>query len=110
MPKLTPSHIAREIIALLKEKDSYDQLPAIAHLLQEEAQRNQDIHVISAVPMSEKEQKEVHQQLAKEWGEHPLVVTVDPVLVSGMVIKFQDKIIDLSGKHALQDLKNALVA
>lgn len=106
----TPQQITSQLIDLLKERDLYDQLPTIANLLQAEVERNQDIHVISAVPLSDKEEKEMETHLTKEWGEHKMVVTVDPVLISGMIIKFKEKVIDLSGKNALQDLETALTA
>jgi len=105
---MTAEQISQQIIRLLKEHDQYALLPEVVHLLQEEAYRNQDISVICAVPLQAKEEKELRESLLKKWGEHRVVISVDPILLTGLMIKFQDKVIDLSGRAALHNLKQEL--
>jgi ATP synthase F1 delta subunit len=103
-----PQQIAERFIAYLKEQGQYENLSEIVDVLQKEAFRRQEIHLISAETLSESEQTDLKKTLTAKWGDHPLIFTVDPVLLSGMIIKFRDKIIDLSGKSKLTNLAQAL--
>lgn len=104
----TAETIANRFIAYLKEEDQYASLPEITKQLQNEVWRNQDIYVISALELSAAEQKETTAELLKKWGEHQVVFTVDPTLLSGLIVRFQDNVIDLSGLRNLNDLKETL--
>lgn len=104
----TPHQIAQEFIAYLKKEKLIEQLPALIKELTAEAERNQDITITSAAPLSEREQAEFRRQLSKKWGEHRLLFTVDPILLSGAIISFKDQLIDLSGRGALADLSQNL--
>lgn len=106
--KATAETIAKRFVTYLKEEEVYGLLPEVTKLLQEEVWRNQDITVISAAPLSEADKKAVTKQVTDTWGEHPVVYTVDSHLLSGMIIRFQDNIIDLSGRHNLKNLKETL--
>lgn len=97
-----------ELIAVLKDKEAYGMLPEIVKLLEEEVFRNQDISVISATELSAAQQKEISKELIAKWGEHKVVFSTDQAILSGMLIRFQDNILDLSGKGALKELRTSL--
>ena len=103
-----PKQIADRFIAYLKEEEQYENLSEIVDILQKEAYRRQEINIISSEKLSETEQSELKKSLTAKWGDHPLVFTVDPIILSGMVVKFQDKILDLSGKNKLTNLAQVL--
>jgi ATP synthase F1 delta subunit len=100
--------IAKNFIHYLKEQERYDALKDIVSLLQEELFRNHDITVITAAPLDMKQQAELEKKLIEKWGEHRILVSADPSLLSGLIIRFQDTIIDLSGKNKLNDLAQEL--
>ena len=105
---MTPSHISQQFIQYLKEQGGYDQLPEIVQLLEKEVERNQDITVISSVELASKEQGELEKTLLKKWGEHRVIFTTDPILLSGIIVKFKDQVLDASGRGALISLKQEL--
>lgn len=104
-----PRIIAQDIIRFLKENSLYEHLEAITGYLQEEADRNHDISVISAAALSEPELDELTSLLVQKWGEHRVIITVDPSILSGIIVRFKDYIIDASGKNALRQLKQELI-
>lgn len=106
--KATPEALAKSFITYLKEEGLYAILPEITKELGEEVLRNQDISVTSATPLSESQQREITKELTAKWGEHRVVFTSDASLLSGMLVHFQDNIIDLSGKQSLRELKQNL--
>lgn len=108
MKQPTISEITAAFITYLKEQNLYRHLPEVVELLDREARRNQDIAVISATPLSTKEKGELTKALHTQWGEHPLVFTTDDTLLSGLVIKYQDQLVDLSGHGQLSHLANVL--
>jgi F-type H+-transporting ATPase subunit delta len=98
----------REFIDLLKKNDMYEQLPEIVSVLQAEVLRNQDITVTTAEILSDDERRDLTNTLTKQWGEHRVVFTVDSVVLSGLMVTFQDKIIDMSGRGKLAALAQEL--
>lgn len=102
------SEIASQLIDLLKEQNQYNLLLEIVEQLQKEVFRNQDISVILAVELPELELKNLKTTLLEKWGDHRINISIDPTLLSGFIIKFQDKIIDTSGRNSLQSLKATL--
>ena len=102
--------LSKAFIEYLKEEGQYHLLPEIVQELEAEVFRNQDISVISATELSDKEIKDIEKELIAKWGEHRVVVTVDPTILSGLIIRFQDNILDLSGRQSLQDLKASLTS
>ncbi|MEI6478069.1 MAG: F0F1 ATP synthase subunit delta [bacterium] len=103
-----PESTAQTIVKFLKDNGQYDQLPAITEILQKEAIRSQRISIISAVAVPEKERKELEATLFKKWGEHETGYTVDESLLSGMLIRYQNQLLDLTGKGSLTQLSQAL--
>jgi ATP synthase F1 delta subunit len=100
--------ISKNFIQYLKEQGRYDILKDIVTLLHEELYRNQDITVITAAPLEDKQHHELEKKLTEKWGEHRILISVDPSLLSGLIIRFQDTIIDLSGKNKLNELAQEL--
>ena len=100
--------IAKGFIQYLKDEEQYALLPEIVKELQEEVFRNQDISVISATKLSAAEEKDISKMVTDKWGEHRVVFTTDAAILSGLIIRFQDNILDLSGRASLQDLKTQL--
>ncbi|MBU6389202.1 F0F1 ATP synthase subunit delta [Patescibacteria group bacterium] len=104
----TPHQITAGFIDYLKEQELYEQLPAVVHELEAELSRNQDITVISANEIAPSDRIGLEKELTKKWGEHRIVYTVDPILISGLIVRFKDQVIDLSGKSSLTDLAYTL--
>jgi|GEM_PF-5703333 len=106
----TPTQIANAFVSYLKEQERYNLLPEITQALQEEVLRNQDISVIAATELTEKERKDLEKDLVAKWGEHRVVFTVDPTILSGIIVRFHDNILDLSGRQGLRELKETLTS
>ena len=102
------SDISKNFIQYLKEQERYDILKDIVPLLQEELYRNQDITVITASPLEPSQRTDLEKKLTEKWGEHRFLISTDPALLSGLIIRFQDTIIDLSGKNKLNELAQEL--
>ena len=105
----TSETLATAFTDYLKEHNRYEELPELIRLLEKEAYRNQNITVVTASALSAAEKKELEAALTKKWGEHAVLFAVDPILLSGMIVTFQDRVIDTSGKHSLADLKHELI-
>jgi ATP synthase F1 delta subunit len=105
---MTPQEISQNIIALLREKHSLDLLPEVVKELQREVYRNHDIHITVATPLTSEEESELTAALTERWGEHQMVTSCDPALLSGMIISFNGTILDTSGLRKLQNLSHAL--
>jgi len=103
-----PHQIAADVIRVLKKEDRYDWLPEIVGELKKELYRNADITVISAVPVPPADRKELERRLEARWGEHRVLYAVDPGVLSGMLIKFQDTVIDLTGQAGLTAIRQSL--
>jgi len=103
-----PEELATDMIRLLKKEDHYDWLPEIAAALQKEMYRNTDITVVSAVELSVSDRKPLEERLLKRWGEHRVLYVVDSSLLTGLLIKFRDTVIDLTGRQAVSEFKQEL--
>ena len=104
----TPKDIAESFIQYLKEQGRSDQLPTIVELLQKEVFRNRDITVVTADALSESDKKAMEKKLIDKWGEHRILVSQDASLISGMLIRFGDQVIDLSGRTRMGELREHL--
>jgi F0F1-type ATP synthase delta subunit len=100
--------IAETIIASLQENGEYESLSEIVSHLEKELFRSQVITVVSAQPLGKTEAEELKKKLTEKWGEHEIAMSVDPDILSGMIVRFQSQVIDMSGIHSLQQLKTAL--
>lgn len=104
----TAEQIATDFLKLLADNDQYLLLPQITEILQKEVYKNQDITVISAGAVTGQEKDSISKMVLKKWGEHQINWLIDPMLLSGLIIKFQNQIIDASGKNQLKSLAKAL--
>ena len=106
----TPQDIATAFLEYLKEQGLYEQLPAVCQSLQQEIDRNHDITIVSALPLRDEEVRILEQKLTEKWGEHRIIISHDPSLLSGMLIRFRDQVVDLSGRQKLTELQEQLAA
>ena len=104
----TSKHLTDSLVRYLKEQGLYEQLPEIAADLQAEVERNKNITVVTAVEISSGEQATITKLLNNKWGDHAVLFAIDPILLSGMIITFQDQVIDTSGRNQLQQLSQTL--
>lgn len=104
----TSHTIAKEIIHYLKEQGLYELLPEVVHELEAEVYRNHDITILSAAELTHAEKENLEKTLTKKWGEHRFMYSLDPSLLSGILIRFRDQLIDMSGKFKLSELGEAL--
>ena len=104
----TPQDIASSFIEYLKEQGRSDELPLIVEALQKEVFRNQDVTVITAETLPDTDRHELEKKLNAKWGEHRILFSQDPTLISGMLIRFGNEVIDLSGRTRLTDLREHL--
>lgn len=100
--------VAQLVLDYLKEHDEMGQLPQILSELQKESYRSQTVRLISAQELTKEEVSEISASLVAKWGEHELSLSVDPSLISGMIIRFGDTVIDRSGRKSLSDLSASL--
>ena len=100
--------IAEGLIEYLQAQRLFEQLPELIALLQIEADRTHEVTVVSAETLSEADKKEIVRQTETAWGRHPVSFFVDPLLVAGMLVRFQGQLLDLSTRARLTDLKEYL--
>lgn len=100
--------IAKQLLEYLEENNALEELVDIVNMLEKESFRRQDITVVSAVAIGSEEKTELERVLREKWGEHDFVYTVDLVLKSGIIARFQNQVIDTSGKNQLRDLAEKL--
>ena len=107
MSRAIPS-ISDGLIEYLQGQNLLDDLPELIGLLQAEVDRKHEVTVVSAATLDAGERKEIARQTALAWGEHPISYHVDPLLVSGLLVRFRDQLLDLSTRGRLTDLKEYL--
>ena len=69
----------------------------------------EDLEIISASVLS----PAVKKQIIKKFGAEEKVIAtnlVDPAILGGVILKFQDKVWDLSLKKQVQNLKNEIIS
>jgi F-type H+-transporting ATPase subunit delta len=108
---VTPT--TKNTIGLLTDNGRLRAIPAIAAELREEADRRAGIvraRVTSAVPLSDSYVQRLTQALEGRFKKKVVVVReIDPALLSGVVTRIGDTIIDGSLRARLNELKSALV-
>ncbi|MCB9263584.1 MAG: ATP synthase F1 subunit delta [Lewinellaceae bacterium] len=96
-------------ILVSKGREAY--LPEIAdeYVLQyKQVKHISTVKLTTASPLTKELQKAIHEKLeaSKATDEHvELVSAVDPALIGGFVVEFEDKIYDASVKHKLDRLR-----
>jgi len=97
------------ILSLLKKTGKLPLLPQIIERLKEEVKEEKIAWVKVAALPTEEEKREIIDYVNKVFGK-PLKVNfeVDLSLLGGLVIQFEDKILDQSLKGELRDLKEKI--
>ncbi len=105
------TNLGQTIIGVLKKHNQIDKLPELINFLQTKTQskNSQSVIVVSSTQLSSQQKQLltsiIHQKI------NPLVPVkfeINPDLIGGLVIKYQDKILDLSIKGRLNKIKQEL--
>ena len=105
--------LALNLMFLLTSRNLVHMLPEIADRFQETLDAHRGIEraeVVSAVPLSDAQQGEVADMLARMSGKQVRVTTrTDPQIIGGMVIRVGDQVMDGSARARLQAMRRELV-
>lgn len=110
--RLELAALADGFLALLRTRGDWKKARAIAdcfgRLFDEQAGQVQ-ASVIFAVPPTAAELKKITGHLAKALG-RKIILTEDvqPQIVGGAVLRYGDKVLDLSARRAIADLRDAI--
>ncbi|HYA90489.1 MAG TPA: F0F1 ATP synthase subunit delta [Thermodesulfobacteriota bacterium] len=78
--------------------------------LAQEAREKVTAEVITSIPLSEDLAKRLEQELSKVTKKRVfLKLMVDDSILGGVIVKVEDKVIDGSVKHRLEEIKNEMV-
>ena len=105
------SNLGQTIIEFLKKHHQLDKLPDLINFLQTQTPQDfpEKIFVITSVPLTSSQKRTLTQILHQQINPKiPIVFQIDPQLIGGLVIKYQDKILDLSIKGRLNKIKQEL--
>ena len=109
----TVDRLALNLMFLLTSRNLVHLLPVIADSFQEMLDVHQGIEraeVVTAVPLSDEQQSEVSEMLARMSGKQVRVTTrTDPQIIGGMVIRVGDQVMDGSARGRLQAMRRELV-
>ena len=108
-----PAELTR-LVAMLCERGKAELLPEIAALFEEmvhQAESEVEAEVVSAVKLSEAQQKNLAKALGASAGRSVrLKVNEDAHILGGLVIRVGDRLIDYSVRSRLEALKRAMAA
>jgi F-type H+-transporting ATPase subunit delta len=100
-------------LMLLGEQQRLNILPEIKELFEKTWQQDQDIAkltLVFAVQPNTADLQHLQQILKKKFGEHiEQTIEIDPSLLSGVIIRKEDVVIDASLKGQLEKLKAELI-
>jgi ATP synthase F1 delta subunit len=104
--------IVEGFLAYLKETGQEELLPEVVELLSREVlAETRRVTVVSAVPLTTNQLEEIGEILAEKFGQHLVVETeVDPGLLGGLKLKYEDKLIDLSVIGRLRETEKKIVS
>ena len=86
-----------------------DSVAQLRHLY-EDAIRRHTAYVVSAVPLSDEQQRRLREKLEKiGGGTVQLSCTVDESLLGGIRVELDGKVLDGSLKNRLQDVKEVMI-
>ncbi|MEJ0021157.1 MAG: ATP synthase F1 subunit delta [Candidatus Doudnabacteria bacterium] len=110
-----PKHIdiiLDNFVAAMSENNDlrmFDDIASEFHKLELAKKGIKEVDVTSAKPLNKENEEQILDELNKlAKGHYELKKKVDEQLVGGVVIKFDDKMIDASVKNNLEQLKNEL--
>lgn len=99
---------ADAIITMLRLRGNLDLLPELVEELRREVElSHHEIIVESAIELSTEEIGKLLASISQKLGYQPhLVQHVDPDLLAGIRLHVGDRVIDVTLKHRLEELKN----
>ena len=103
--------LGQTIIQVLKQHQLLDQLPALIKYLEvyTPSPIKDQVTVVSSVDLTPAQKQVITQAIQSKIGsDTPIVFRTDPNLIGGLVITYQDKILDLSIKGRLNKIKQEL--
>lgn len=111
-PKIHP--YVKNTMFLLLDKGLFDQLPEFVALVLSSAQvhaEHRNVHVTSAVELTDEERKNVSAMIEKKFGgTHTLEEHIDPSLLGGLTVSIGDWNVDASLKGKINRLTHTLTA
>jgi len=109
--KISP--IALHWINMVVDQGRQRRLPAIIEAfltLAQEAREKVTAEVITSIPLSEDLAKRLEQELAKITKKRVfLKPMVDDSILGGVIVKIENKVIDGSVRHRLEEIKNEMI-
>ena len=103
---LSLENSAQAFVRFLEKKGQLKNLPQIIQKLHRLENDLKKIEIVSAVCLNQRQQNSILKEMAiKKTTEYIVKNTVDPKIGGGLVIKVNDKVIDLSLKGRLDQLK-----
>lgn len=98
------------VIHIIKQLGRLDLLPQIVSSLREQAKLRQDTaYATTPSELSDKEKDKLRKVVRAKFGDKTTVeFNVDPSLIGGYIIHFQDMVIDQSAKGQLQQIRKSL--
>ncbi len=107
---LVLQELADLIYSLLEKKGLLNDLPKLIELLESKYNNlpQDEVEVVTAVELKEPTRKSVEKWLKREFDNLRFKFKVDPAIIGGMVIRHQDKILDLSIRYKLNKIKKEL--
>lgn len=107
--KLNAHELTSRFVKLLVDKDRLDILRSISPVFEQLCRDHLgqiDVHVTTAVPVSEAIQQQILTHLAKRSGKKPLVSwATDPALLGGIIVHWPDRVFDGSVVRKIAALK-----
>ena len=110
--RLKVAELTRNFLKVLMEKDRLIVLYDVSerfNQLWRDHEGEVELNVVTAIPLSERMQTEVHDALAAQSGKKPLITWVhEPSLLGGIVVQWPDRIFDGSLARKLANMKEFL--
>ena len=102
--------IVEGFLHFLSSSRNLDLLPQIISLLSQEQEGKKDeAKIISAVVLNPEEEERIKQYLKRKFGKNfVLKIEINERIMGGLIIKVEDKVIDLSLDGKLKSLKEQL--
>src|SRR5262249_13487259 len=108
------SEVLLDFLLVLNQHHRLDQLRAIVFAyrnLRDQAPHRARVWVRAAVPLSEEQIEAVKQLARTTLGLEPVVrVTIDPDALGGLLVRYQDKVLDNTVRNHLNDIRTQLLA
>ncbi len=102
--------IVEGFLRFLSSNRELDLLPQVIDLLSQKLKETKDeAKIVSAIALTLTEEEKIRQYLKRKFGKNfVLRVEIDKGIMGGLIIKVEDKVIDLSLEGKLKALKEQL--